>query len=188
MNTRIHSLAAALALLTSTLAAQAAGSLVVTPSDGTVDPGASFALEVRGSGFVDAVVGGGFDLAFDPAVLQLTAVGIDTGTWEFISSTGSIDNVAGTLSDVYFNSFKAMLPTGDFAVATLQFLALDAGTSTIRLMSNATFPFANDRAEVIDVGYGSGLVTVAAVPEPAPLMLMSLGLATLVWRRRAARA
>ena len=65
-------LVAAAALLSGSLGAQAAGSLVITPTGSTVSPGSSFAVQVRGSGFSDNVVGGGLNLSFDPGVLALT--------------------------------------------------------------------------------------------------------------------
>ncbi len=188
MKTRLHHFArqaaATAALLASALAAQATGNLVVTPAASTVGAGDSFALQVRGSAFTDAVVGGGFSLSFDPAVLTLTSVSIDTVTWEFISSSGAINNALGTLSDVYFNSFKSVLPTGDFNIATLQFSAKAGGSSTVRLGASPSFPFANDLANVIDVSYGQGLVTISAVPEPASLAMLALGLAAVGMRLR----
>jgi Cohesin domain len=179
----LHSCLAAATLLSCALGAQAAGSLILAPSSTSVGPGDSFAVEVRGSGFTDNVVGGGFDLGFDANVLTLSSVSVDTVVWEFISSDGSIDNSAGTLADVYFNSFKSVLPTGDFAVATLQFVAKAGGSSALQLAGNASFPFANDLAEVISVDYGSGRVNVSAVPEPATLGLWAAGLMALGLRR-----
>lgn len=184
-------LAAAATLLTGALGAtgaQAAGSLVITPADSTVNSGDSFAVQVRGSGFTDNVVGGGFNLGFDPAVLALSSVSVDTGVWEFVSSNGSTDNLLGTLADVYFNSVAAVLPTGDFAIATLQFTALAVGSSTLQLTASPSFPFANDLAEVIAVDYGAAGMNVTAVPEPQTwaLWLAGMGaLGRLVRRRRA---
>lgn len=182
----IRHLVGAAALLLSTLGAQAAGSLVITPSASAVNPGDSFALQVRGSGFSDSVVGGGFNLSFDPSLLSLDSVSVDTVVWEFVSSNGLTNNAAGTLSDVYFNSFKALLPTGDFSVATLQFSAKASGNSSIQLSESPSFPFANDLAEVIAVDYGSASVSISAVPEPGSMAMLLLGLAGLgLWRRQA---
>ena len=176
------------ALLAFTLAAQAAGTLLVTPPASNVAVGQSFDVMVRGSGFTDNVIGGGFNLAFDPGVLALASVSVDTAVWEFASSNGQIDNVLGTLSDVYFNSFRAVLPTGDFAVATLQFTALAAGFSALTLSESVAFPFANDMADVITVGFQGGDVSVSAVPEPGSWALALAGLAVVgqLMRRRAA--
>ena len=172
-------LVAAAALLSGSLGAQAAGSLVFTPTGSTVSPGSSFAVQVRGSGFSDNVVGGGLNLSFDPGVLALTGVSVDTGVWEFASSNGLVDNALGTLSDVYFNSFKAVLPTGDFAVASLQFTALAIGSSALQMTASASFPFANDVAEAVSVTFQPANVTVTAVPEPQRWALFAAGLGVL---------
>lgn len=183
----LHHLAAAAALLTASLAALAAGTLVITPPSSTASPGDSFAMQVRGSGFSDNVVGGGFNVSFDPGVLALMGVSVDTGVWEFVSSNGLVDNVLGTLSDVYFNSFRPVLPTGDFAVATLQFTALALGSTALQMSASTSFPFANDLAEVVAVDFQAAGMTVTAVPEPQSWALFAAGLGvlgTLARRRR----
>lgn len=186
MNTA-RQLFATAALFTASITAQAAGSLVITPPANTVNPGDSFALLVSGSGFTDNVVGGGFNLSFDPAVLMLSSVSVNTAVWEFVSSNGQINNALGTLSDVYFNSFRPVLPTGDFAIATLQFTAMAAGSSALLMSASASFPFSNELAEVITVSFAPAGVTVGAVPEPQTWALFAAGLGVLgsLVRRRA---
>lgn len=178
----LHRILCAGALLAGLLPAHAAGNLVIGPAPAGLAPGDAFDVDVRGAAFAENVVGGGFDLGFDPAQLRLDGVQVDTGVWEFISSNGQIDNAAGRLTDVYFNSFRPVLPTGDFAVATLHFTALAAGSSVLQLAESAFFPFASDAADVIAVDYGSATVGVSAVPEPAALGLWSAGLAMLALR------
>ncbi|MBT9504848.1 MAG: PEP-CTERM sorting domain-containing protein [Burkholderiaceae bacterium] len=184
----LSQLAGAAALLLGAVSAQAAGSLVITPVDSNVNPGDSFALLVSGSGFSDKVVGGGLNLSFDASVLSLTSVTVDTVVWEFVSSNGLIDNAAGTLSDVYFNSFKAQLPTGDFKVATLQFSAKAGGSSAIMMSDSPNFPFANDLAEVVSVSYQGAMVNVSAVPEPGSWALLLGGLTAIGWLVRGRRS
>lgn len=181
MNTFKH-LATALTLTLAAAAAQAVGTLGITPASSTVDVGSSFAVQVRGNGFVDNVVGGGFNLAFNPAVLSLSSVTINTGVWDFVSSAGLTDNASGTLSDVFFNTIRSPLPTGSFDIATLTFTAKAPGSSLLSLGASSSFPFANDVADVINVGFGT------AVPEPAAWMSLLLGVALLpALRRRQAR-
>ncbi len=138
--------------------------------------GESFAVQVRGSGFIDNVVGGGFNLSFDPGVLSLTSVSVNTVVWEFISSNGRIDNTLGRLHDVFFNSFRAVLPTGDFSIATRQFSARAIGNSLVQLSESPSFPFSDDLGNVIGVTFQGPNVAVGAVPEPTSLALWALGL------------
>ena len=175
----------AAALLAATATAHASGSLKLNPPASTVSAGDNFVIDVSGAGFTDKVVGGGFNLSFDASVLTLQSVVIDTVTWEFVSSGGLIDNASGTLSDVYFNSIKATLPTGDFSIARLNFTAKANGTSPISLSASGGFPFANDQVELIDVNYLNASVQVGAVPEPASVTMMLSGLAGVMgWQRR----
>ena len=172
-------------LLAASLAAHASGTLKLSPSTTTADAGDSIVIDVTGTGFTDRVIGGGFNLSFDASVLTLQSVVIDTVTWEFVSSGGLIDNASGTLSDVYFNSIKATLPTGDFSIARLNFTAKANGTSPISLSASGGFPFANDQVELIDVNYLNASVQVGAVPEPASVAMMLSGLAGVMgWQRR----
>ena len=94
---------AGLAML-SAAATAAAGSLIVQPLNAVVNIGDIFDVEVTGQGFLETIVGGGFDFTFNGAALQLTGVSI-APIWEFVPSGGAIDNVAGTLTDASFNSF-----------------------------------------------------------------------------------
>lgn len=178
----IKSLVAALALAGLGTVASANGSLVFSPSASTALVGEIVVVEVRGQGFTDNVIGGGFDLNFDPAVLSLGSVEIDTTVWAFITNPGTIDNAAGTLTAVWFNAFNP-LPTGNFPIATLQFTALAPGHSTLQLLANAAFPFVSDQVELIAVDFGN-LGDVSVVPEPSTWASFALGLALLPWLRR----
>lgn len=180
----IKSLVAALALAGFGTAASASGALVLNPADSTAQVGDVIVVEVRGENFTDQVVGGGFDLSFDPTVLSLSSVSVDMVEWEFLTNPGTIDNSAGTLTAVWFNAFLAPLPTGNFPVATLRFNALAAGASALNLAANPLFPFVNDGVGLIDVSIGSGGVTVSVVPELSTWASLALGLACLPGMRR----
>jgi hypothetical protein len=180
----LSSLAAALALASIGTAALAAGTLVVSPAHSVAQAGDVVVVDIRGAGFTDNVVGGGFDLAFNAAVLSLTSVVIDNAEWELVTNPGTIDNNAGTLTAVWFNAFAAPLPTGNFPIARLSFSALAPGFSGLNLSASASFPFVADTAELINVSFGSGSVTVSAVPELPSGAALALGLALLPWMRR----
>jgi hypothetical protein len=180
----LQQLCAALALAGVACAAQASGRMVITPSATSTTPGSSFSVAVSGADFTDQVIGGGFNLIFDPTLLSLDSVFIDA-SWEFARNGGLVDNASGTLSDAYFNTFTAPR-SGDFAVATLTFTAKAAGSSLLVLANSPDFPFANVMAEVIDVSYGTARVT--AVPEPATWATLLAGVALLGARRRLARS
>ena len=77
-------------------------------------------------------------------MLALQSVVIDYRDLGFVWLGGLIDNASGTLSDVYFNSIKAALPTGDFSIARLNFTAKASSTSPISLSASGD-PFANDQ-------------------------------------------
>lgn len=181
----LKTLTAALALAGMGAAAQAAGNLVLMPGNSNVQPGDNFAVQVRGAGFTDNVVGGGFNFSFNPMVVNLSSVVVNTTVWEFVSSSGTMNNATGTLVDVFFNSNRLVLPTGNFEVATLNFTAMALGSSALTLAASPSFPFANDNIEIINVSFGNGSVNV--VPEPSTWATMALGLALLPLVRRRLR-
>lgn len=103
MNFKSLTLALAATLALGTAQAQ---SLSLSPDAKTVDLGTSFSLDVLASDFANSILGGGFELSFDPSVLRLDSVVIPA-SWEFARSGGLIDNASGTLSDAYFATFSA---------------------------------------------------------------------------------
>lgn len=178
-----RTLCAALALAGLSSAASATGSLVFSPTVTNTTVGSAVSVQVRGDSFTDMVVGGGFNMRFDAAILSLDAVLVNNAVWDFLVSPGTIDNSAGTLSNTFFNAFTN-LPTGNFAVATLNFTAKALGTSTLELSTSPSFPFANDAVQTIDVNFGTGSIHVTAVPEPSTWATLALGLALLPMLRR----
>ena len=166
---------AGLAML-SAAATAAAGSLIVQPLNTVVNIGDSFDLEVRGQGFLETIVGGGFGFTFNGAELQLTGVSI-APTWEFVPSGGTIDNVAGTLTDASFNSFAAPR-SGDFDIATLSFKALAPGLSEIALAASTLFVFSDVTGNEVTPLFGKAPVQVL-VPEPSAVVMMLAGFALL---------
>lgn len=173
---KLHQTLLASATLLACLAAQAQ-TVSITPSLSNVNLGDTFSVDVAATGFPDKIFGGGYNLAFDPAILQLDAVTIPA-SWEFATSTGLLDPVAGTVSDVFFNTFVAPIK-GDFLTATLKFTAVGSGTSAISLSESGAFPFGNEFGNPVAVTYVNGSVNVAAVPEPSSLALLLAGVACM---------
>ncbi len=182
---KLHHTLLASATLFACLAVQAQ-TVSITPSLSNVNLGDTFSVDVAATGFPDKIFGGGYNLAFDPAILQLNAITIPA-SWEFATSTGLLDPASGTVSDVYFNTFVAPIK-GDFLTATLQFTAVGSGTSAISVSESGSFPFGNELGNPVAVAYVNGSVNVAAVPEPGSLTLMLAGVACMGligWRKRA---
>lgn len=160
-----------------------AGSLSIDPALKSGSLGESFALMVEGKGFTESIVGGGFNLHFNPAVLQLDSVAIDP-IWEFAPKPGTVDNVTGTNTDASFNSFTTPRK-GDFDIATLSFKAIGSGTSAITLTPSTTFVFSDVDANVVVPSFVDGSVQILAVPEPSIISMLLAGIAgLLLWRRK----
>lgn len=174
--------AAALAGLCATAQAQTSNNNVgFLPPNTSTEVGNSFAVQVRGTGFADTVIGGGFGFAYNPAVLSLNSISINRTVWEFAASAGLHDAASGTVSDIYFASFNGVVPSGGaFDIATFNFTALAEGTSALTLAPSTDFPWVNSSVEVMSVAYGGGTVQVGAVPEPATWASFGLGLLALL--------
>lgn len=152
-----------------------AQTVTAVPSLSQVQLGDAFTVAIQATGFVDRIVGGGYNIAFDPSLLRLDGIDIPS-SWEFTRSTGLLDAASGTVSDVFFNTFAAPVK-GDFLTSTLRFTALASGTSAITLSDSPSFPFGNEDALPVAINFVNGSVTVAAVPEPQTLSLMLAGMA-----------
>jgi PEP-CTERM motif len=178
--------AACVAALMSACAAVQAADLGLTPDAVFAPANTLFSLDVTGSGFVGGIVGGGFNLSYDPTRLQFNSLVLDTATWpDTIRSAGLHDSASGTVSDVYFNNVSSTLPTGSFQVARLNFTSLSDLPSTVTLSPTVVYAWSNALAEEVAVNYGSA--SINAVPEPGTWGLMAAGLAAVALRRRPRR-
>lgn len=147
--------------------------VVLDPIELTVAPGETFSLNLQAEDFANAILGGGFELTFDPGVLRLDSVAIPA-SWEFARSGGLIDNASGTLGNAYFATFSNPV-AGDFKLATLNFTAIGVGQSKVTPLPNALQPFVEDLSvEVVTPAYEFATVTVA-VPEPGSIALVLAG-------------
>lgn len=160
-----------------------------SPSTFNVTAGQTFLVDIRISGAVD-LYAFQFDLGFDPNFVSANAV--TEGT--FLSSGGStlfidgtIDNAAGTISDVA-NALNGAVPGVDGAgvLATVSFTASHAGFSNLTFF-NPIFVDSN-QVDVSVGGVAPAGVTVTGqlvvVPEPSSTCLIFAALAGLAITRR----
>jgi len=175
-----HKLLAAATLLACMAVQAQTVSVIANHTDVAV--GDSFSVDLQATGFPDKIFGGGYNVAFDPSILQLDDIVIPA-SWEFAVSKGTLNPAAGTVSDVFFNTFTAPIK-GDFLTATLKFTAIGSGTSKVAVSESGSFPFGDEFGNAVPVTYLGGTVTVAAVPEPSALAMMLSGIACLGWVAR----
>jgi PEP-CTERM motif len=142
------------------------------PPSKTVNVGDIFTIGVEGSGFATDLDGGGLNLSFNPAVLQVLDVIIDGTAWDFLPSDGTIANAAGTVTETTFNQF-AHPKVGAFSILEYQFQALAKGASMLQLTEFDGNPFASLGLPVT-VTFTDGSVNV--VPEPSTVSLLLAGL------------
>jgi hypothetical protein len=190
MTTSCNTLLSA-ALLSCCCALANAGTLAINPPASVVAVNDSFNIQVAGSGFAETIVGGGFNLGFDPTVLQFTG-GSVAAIWEFAPSVGTVVPVSSHLSMLTDASFATFVnsPSGNFAVATLGFKAIALGNSALVLAASPTFDFSDNAANLVLPSFAAGQVQVTAVPEPgtvAMLLAGSLLLGGLMRRRGCGR-
>jgi hypothetical protein len=143
-----------------------------------INVGDSFSLNISGNNFTSNVDGGGVNFTYDSNVLNVTSVTIDEAVWDFGGagiSTGSIDNVTGAVDGIMVNTFGTVI--GSFDVATIQFLAVGAGTSALDLTEYVLNPWASG-GTLINPIMENGSLTVAT-PVPAAIWLFGTGLLAL---------
>jgi hypothetical protein len=163
--------------------AQAQSPRVVLDGPGSpVVAGDVFSVMLSGHDFMP-IIGGGVDLAFSADLVELVSVSFDPA-WNFFADQGTVDSVAGTVTDMSFNIFPGPMQ-GNFAIATIDFRAKAAGDASIDVLDSAFFPFADMNAEVVPVSFESTSVPIAAVvPEPAAWLMMLGGFGLLGFARR----
>lgn len=149
-------------------------------------------LEIQGRDFTAGSAGGGLDLSWDPAVLAVSSLDdvelLFPGD-QFIFDRGTLDTVAGTLTNLATNSFSGT-PSANFTIARITVTALAAGSTQLDL---ALGSFAGGGKNVWSTAAGLAVddlvfepidVTVAPVPLPAGLCLLPGALAVLGARLR----
>lgn len=158
----------------------ASSATITWSSISSVNENDIFSLDVIGLGFVSNVDGGGVDLSFNPATLNVLSVTIDEGVWDLGVgiSTGTIDNVAGTVNGISVNAWSNV--TGDFTVATIEFQVVGniGASSNLTLAEYALNPWASG-GSAINPTFVDGNINVSAVPVPAAGWLFASGILAL---------
>ena len=166
-----------------------AATITWNPANSIVGQGDAFSLNVVGTGFAN-VEGGGVNLSFDATKLNVLSVTIDNLVWDFVTNTGTIDNVAGTVNGITVSAWDNIV-TGDFTVATIWFQEISGGSflnSPIGITEYALDRWVGS-GDFINPDFVNGTVTVAvsAVPVPAAAWLFGSGLLALTSIARRSR-
>jgi len=107
----------------------------------SITDGENFTLDITASD-LPASEGGAVTLNFDPALVQVVAVNIDSSTWSFVNKNGKIDNENGTVTDIIFSSYRGV--SGDAVIATIEFKSINKGSSSISIEESSVNPFASN--------------------------------------------
>jgi hypothetical protein len=133
----------------------------------------------------DVVAGFDLDVLFDPAVLLATSVAF--GPYLGAATVTASDLTVPGVADLFQASFLstadlAALQTGPFALATLGFDVVGAGSSSLSFRFDSVNMLVGGDGQVLDVTARSG--SVGAVPEPSAALVFATGCALVGLRLR----
>lgn len=86
--------------------------------------------------------GGGVDMYYNPALVQVNSVTVDGATWGFASKNGNIDNTNGVVSGILFSDYQGV--AGDAKIATIELEFVSKGRGWIALDASGDNPFASN--------------------------------------------
>jgi hypothetical protein len=139
--------------------------------------GQTFQVDIVGNNFNYILDGGGFDLSFNPSIVLVDSLVVDTTTWDFKTSNGTLNPQTGTITNVYFNDFFNQ-NSGNFPIAIITLTALHEGSTPLTLSSAINFPFGSGGTQTFPT-LNTGTVNVSGVPLPASVWLF--GLSVFAW-------
>jgi len=159
----------------------------------TFTTGSTVSLTLVGSNFTNGLLGGGVDLQFNSAVMNLESVSVISTVFDQTPGNGFIPPVVitntggpdSTATGVDFAAFLNSTPVGTFDIATFQFLVEGSAGSSSNLTLSADccgFAFTDGSGTTLtaitdfSIGTQSILVSpaiVTPVPEIDPTSVMS---------------
>jgi len=149
----------------------------LTPDIKTVNVGDEFSVDVVVSD-LPVTEGGGFNLTFDPSMVQVTSVSVDNSVWTFKTLPGVIDNETGKVSDVMFARFDGI--SGDINIATVQFEGVGSGEFLLTLEESKPSPFASN-GKKLTVQFKTATVNVTGIATPDVAASTSSGSLNLIF-------
>lgn len=90
--------------------------------------------------------GGGVELHYDPALVQVNSVVVDGTVWSFAKRDGDINNADGVVSDILFSSYQGV--SGNAKIATIELEFIGKGKGKISLSESGSNPFASNGAQM----------------------------------------
>lgn len=159
------------------------------------DPSLTGPVAIGDTFFVDIVanyvepnvlVGGSVSFDFDASIVNIVGITVNTAIADISSSSGTIDNTTNTGGKVDTIGFATFLDNAVniFDIATIEFEAIEAGTTQLILSDpgDLVFAWANSDIEAVTPNFTNGSITV--IPLPAAIWFLASGLGLLVVRSR----
>ena len=101
--------------------------------------------------------GGGISLTYNPSIIQIDDININSELWSFVNMPGSIDNENGKVTGFIFSSYKGV--SGNSRIATVTISGLKNGTTRLVLQGSRLNPFSSD-GKIINVNFNRSLIRV----------------------------
>ena len=120
----------------------------------SVADGANFSLDVKAN-LLAVSEGGGISLRYDPSILEVVTVNVNSSVWNFVARNGQINNSEGFVSDILFSSYSGV--SGETVIATIEFKSINKGSSSIVIEESSVNPFASN-GELMTVVFESANV------------------------------
>jgi hypothetical protein len=138
--------------------------------------GRDFSLIIQGND-VPAITGGGLNLIFNPSVIKIKSVTINTSVFEDYSGDGTeegiLDNSSGLLADTTFKTRRGA--SGDFSIMIIDFTAVGSGTSLLKLSESTASSFLDTSGRPLgnQIVFSDAIIKVSTDHVPIEFWLVS---------------